>query len=138
MVAAIQIDGYREFQRQVKRAADKDLPKRIGQAHKDVGTYVISLLPGGDPAAVGAGGGASVRPSATKREVLLRVGGKHRADRAAERGVDPRRVQWGRREVRPFRSGRPHIIGTVERHEGKIREFMLQAVTEAMSPPFKT
>ena len=40
----IKVEGLREFQREVRRAADRDLPKRLGQANKEIGALVISRL----------------------------------------------------------------------------------------------
>jgi hypothetical protein len=130
-MAAIRVDGMRELQRGIRRAADREMPKRLGEAHKEVGRFVIDRLqPRPDPAAVGAGAGAKVRPSATKREVLLRVGGKHR--------TNPPMQQWGKRPVGGFRAAppRPHIIGTVERHQQAIEEKYLDAVMRAVGPEF--
>lgn len=126
---AIEVEGYRELQRAFRKAADTEIPKRIGQAHKRIGDLVISRLPAGSPEAVGRGAGSTVRSSASKREVLLRVGGRHRAH------ADPsimRRRQWGKTVVRPFQSApqRPHIMGTVRRHRDEIiREFKSEVLT---------
>lgn len=129
----IKVDGLKEFQRSARRAADTELPKRLGQVNKRIGALVISRLqPRPDPAAVGEGAGASVRPSASKREVLLRVGGKHRAGRTPQ-------MQWGKRPGRRVGSGapkRPFIRETVERHREEIEQAWLQAVSDAMSGPF--
>lgn len=135
MTGAIEVDGLKEFQRETRRAVDTQLPKRLGEAHKDIGKLVISRLnPRPDPAAVGSGKGADVRPTATKREVLLRVGGAHRAS-----GPFTRMQPWGR--VRVGRIGiqrppRPHIIGTVERHRDEIGTAYLQAISAAMAGVF--
>lgn len=129
----IEVVGLRELNRAVSRSVDRDLPKRMGQANKQVGRLVISRLkPKPDPAAVGRGAGASVRPSATRREVLLRVGGSHRA------GNTPR-MQWGRRPAR--RPGerapaRPHIQKTARDNIRDIGDLHLRAISEAMSPAF--
>lgn len=128
----IQVEGFEQFRREARRAADTDLPKRLGQANRDIGRLVISRLqPRPAPAAVGEGAGASVRPSSSKREVLLRVGGKHRAGRA------PKAV-WGRRKGGDLRRApaRPHIRGTVERHRNEIEQAWLDAVARAMRPAF--
>ena len=126
-------DDLRQFNRAIRNAADTGLPKRMGQANKKVGAKFISewLDPKPAPAAVGEGGGATVRPSASKREVLLRVGGKHRAAHSPQ-------MQWGKRVVRPFSRApkRPYIRGSVDRHEREIRDFWLEAVAEAMAPAF--
>lgn len=129
---AIEVDGLREFNAAVRRAVDSDLPKRIGQANKEIGKLVISRLhPRPDAEAVGAGAGASVRPSASKREVLLRVGGKHRDSSAPL-------AQWGKRRV-PIRGRapkRPYIKQTAEDHYDEISAAYLAALANAMAPVF--
>lgn len=126
-VGKIRIEGWRELQREISRATDKDLPKQIGRVHKEIGEMVISRL---RPPAVGEGRGASVRPSATRREVTLRVGGGHR---------DIRALQWGRRQVWPGGDApdRPDIIGTARRHEDEIADALLAGIEKALKPPFK-
>lgn len=126
-------DDWRQFQRAVRKASNTDLPKKLGQANKKVGAKFISdwLHPRPQPAAVGEGSGAAVRPSASKREVLLRVGGAHRA------GHTPQK-QWGRKVVRAFQPAppRPYIRESVDRHEDEIRDFWLHAISEAMVSAF--
>src|SRR5690606_36444435 len=71
VAAYIEVEGLKEFNRAVRAAKDKQLDKRIGQANKKIGQLVIDRLsPSPDPRAIGAGRGATVRPSASKREVL--------------------------------------------------------------------
>lgn len=128
--ATIEVEGLREFQRVVRRAVDRDLPKRLGQANKRVGELIISRL-NPDPAAVGAGKGATVRPSASRREVLLRVGGAHRPK--------PPLSVWGVRQV--LRVGqrapqRPYIKGTAEAHMDQIAAAYLTGIAQAMDPAF--
>lgn len=129
----IKIEGLKEFQRAARKGTDSELPKRLGRAHKHIGELVISKLsPAPTPAAVGVGGGSSVRPSASKRDVLLRVGGGHRAGHSPE-------MQWGRKPGR--RPGtpapkRPYIKGTVDAHRGQIETEYLQAISAAMSGAF--
>lgn len=133
-MAAIELEGLPEFNKMVRKAADRDLPKRIGQANKAIGQLVISKLPQAGPQAVGTGAGATVRPSATKREVLLRVGGAHRVNRASTRSTTLRVQQWGKTQVRPFQSGeRPHIIGMVEKNRSEIEQAYFKAIEKAMA-----
>lgn len=138
-MAYIQVEGLKEFQRAVRAAKDRELDKRLGQASKKVGQLVIDRLsPAPDPLAVGSGRGAHVRPSASKREVLLRVGGGHRAANGAT--PEQTRMQpWGAR--RALRVGkpapaRPDIQGTVERHFDEIGETWMDAVIDAFAPAF--
>lgn len=123
----IEVEGYQEFQRAVSHA-DKELAKRIGQVHKDIGAFVISKL---QPKSVGEGAGAKVRPSATRREVLLRVGGGWRDD-------DPRKRQWGKRQEWPagHAPARPDIVGTARDNQAEIEQRLLDAIDKALKPPF--
>lgn len=126
----IRVEGYKEFQRAVSRAVDTRLPKAIGEVHRDIGRYVISRLhPSPTSAAVGEGAGATVRPSATRREVVLRVGGSHRSKRVQ---------QWGRRPIRLFQPAppRPHIIGTALAHQDHIERLLLEGISRALKPAF--
>jgi hypothetical protein len=125
----IQIDGLRELQRDLKASQGK-LPKALGEAHKNVGRFVISKVPQGDPHAVGAGSGATIRPSATKRDVLLRVGYGAREHHFQ---------QWGETRVMPFAPGphsRPHIVGTIEQNRGAIVEKFLDETMKALKSVF--
>lgn len=124
--AHIEVEGLRELQASIKQQLGK-LPKEIGEAHKDVGNFVIGKIPEGDPHAVGAGTGARVRPSATKRDVLLRVG--HTNRQAAW-------YQWGKQRVNPPAPGRPFIVGTIEKHQDEIEDYFLDATLKALDPAF--
>lgn len=129
----VELEGYDEVRRAIRHAEDRELPKRLGQAHKDIGQKVIDLLsPPPVPEAVGEGAGATVRPSASKREVLLRVGGKHRAAAAPM-------AQWGKKRVllRGRKAPeRPYIRQTAEDNRPYIEREFLEAVTRAMSGAF--
>lgn len=131
-MSGIEVDGLRELNLAVRRAVDSDLPKRMGLANKAIGELVISKLsPSPDPAAVGIGAGATVRASASKREVLLRVGGAHRAK--------PPLSVWGKRRSIGFGRSvpkRPFITETARRHEDEIADAYLHAVANALSPAF--
>jgi hypothetical protein len=122
----IEVEGLKELQIAIKRGQGK-LPKSIGEAHKNVGRFVIGKIPAGNPHAVGAGSSASVRPSATKRDVILRVG--HGGREAAKN-------QWGKTLVQPFTSGRPHIIGTVLKYQEEIEQLFLDETLRAVGPAF--
>lgn len=129
MKSRIYVTNYKEFQRAVAKAVDRDLPKRVGQVHKDIGRFVISRLPAGDPSAVGAGRGAEPRPSATRREVIIRVGGAHRSMKVQ---------QWGKTRVRLFQPAppRPYILGTAVDHQDTIERMLLDGIAKAMRPAF--
>lgn len=124
---------WKRFQAALRHSSDSLLPKRIGSANEEIGRKFINewLHPKPDPAAVGAGAGAKVRPSASKREVQLRVGGAHRAGRTPM-------ARWGKRVIRPFEPAppRPYIKGSAERHRDEIQDAWLKAISEAMDPAF--
>lgn len=132
---AIEVEGLKEFQTAVRRAVAGPLPKEMGQAHREIGELVISKLdPKPDPSAVGSGAGAAVRASASKRDVLLRVGGGHRAS-----GAHTNKQPWGR--VRTVRPGtptpdRPDIRGTIDKHADEIGDAYLKAISRAVSSAF--
>lgn len=134
-MAYIEVEGLKEFQRAVRAAKDKNLDKRLGQANKRIGQMVVDrLTPNPDPRAIGAGRGATVRPSASKREVILRVGGAHRAS-----GRHTAKQPWGAtRVVRPGTNApaRPNIQGTAERHYDEIANAWMDATIEAFAPAF--
>ena len=134
-MAYIEVDGLKEFQRAVRAAKDKELDKRLGQANKRIGQMVIDRLsPSPDPRAIGIGKGATVRPSASKREVLLRVGGAHRAA-----GPHTNKQPWGARRVqRPGipAPARPNIQGTAERNFDQIADAWMDATMDAFRPAF--
>lgn len=129
----IEVDGLEEFQRSLRRAANTNLPKEMGQVHKQIGELVISRLdPPPSPAAVGRGRGASVRPSASKRDVLLRVGGAHRAGNAPK-------MQWGKSPGRTPgvpAPERPYILRTAKRHEDDILDQYAKGIEAAVKGTF--
>lgn len=138
MNLGIEVDGLREFQFAARRAADVSMPKRLGQAHKEVGQLVIDRLePRPTAAATGTGAGATVRPSASKREVQLRAGGKHRIRRTEQL---THFQQWGKRFV-PVAFGqrrpkRPYIMQTVRDNRREIEREFLDKVAAAVDPAF--
>jgi len=140
----IDVDGLKEFQRAARRSTDTELPKRLGRAHKHIGQLVIDRLqPKPDPATVGKGAGAAVRASASKREVLLRVGGAHRANDSIPKPTQSKNryayAYWGKR-AGPLafqrRPERPHIRGTIDRYADEIGDEYLEAISAAMSGAF--
>lgn len=126
---AILIQGYKEFQRDLKRAMGQ-MPKALGEAHKEVGKKIILLLqPPPTPAAVGSGAGATVRPSATKREVILKAGYGGRVRNAQ---------QWGKIHVNLFHSApaRPYILQTALDNEDVIRQELIDQLIKALGSAF--
>lgn len=138
-MAYIEVEGLKEFQKAVRAAKDRDLDKRLGQANKSIGQMVIDRLsPHPDPRAIGAGRGAMPRASASKREVILRVGGSHRAAGGPSREV-MRMQPWGiKRVVRPGVPvpDRPFIQGTAEQNYDDIADAWMEATIAAFAPAF--
>lgn len=131
---AIEVEGLKEFQAAARRAVDTELPKRLGEAHRHIGELVIRKLdPKPDPRAIGAGRGSTVRSSASKRDVILRVGGAHRAA-----GAKTKLQPWGKDRVKSFgrRPPRPYIRGTIDTHQDEIGTEYLKAISAAMSGAF--
>ena len=124
--AHIEVEGLKELQTAIKRQQGK-LPASIGEAHKEIGRFVIGKLPAGNPHAVGAGSGADVRPSATKRDVVLRVG---------HGGREASKYQWGKQAVQPFESGRPFIVGVIQDNQEAIEQKFMDETVKALSPAF--
>lgn len=146
-MAYIEVEGLKEFNRAVRAAKDRELDRRIGQANKRIGQMVVDrLTPSPDPRATGLGRGAVPRASASKREVLLRVGGAHRVPTAGTPAPgEPSREEitrmnpWGaRRVVRPGTSvpDRPFIQRTAEQNFDDIGEAWMDAIIDAFAPAF--
>lgn len=118
----MEIEGAREVSRQLKQVGGKELRKEYGQVHKRIGERVIAQA-GGKKTGVGEGRGASMRPSASTREIQVRVGGPHRGSA---------RAQWGVRQVWP--SGvppeRPHLIGAAVDIQGEIMDMYQDGLAE--------
>lgn len=129
-MAYIEVEGLREFNKAIRQWKSKELNRELGQANKKIGQMVIDRLsPSPNPAAIGMGRGATVRASASKREVLLRVGGGHRAA-----GPFTNMQPWGAKRGTPVGQPtpkRPHIQGTAEMNLGEIEEAWMDAVMEA-------
>jgi hypothetical protein len=121
----IVVEGMTELRANFRRLGGPDMVKELGQVHKRVGELVISRA-GGASTGVGTGTGATIRPSATTREVQLRVGGRHRARFGKWR-------QWGIGQVWPPPS-RPFLIGAAREAEGPIIEEYLRGVRAVAAP----
>jgi hypothetical protein len=146
--AHIQIEGYRELQKALRQAQDQHLPKELGHLHKEIGRFIVSRLePPPVPEATGRGAGATVRPSASKRELLLSVGGAHRVKGPPFVGRTPAGAaphayaRWGRQGVQGIKRGRvpprPHIVGTALNHQAEIRRQLLDGIVKALEPAFQ-
>lgn len=135
----IGVEGYAQLQRNIRLATDGKLPVVMGQVHKEIGEYVISKVPAGDPHAVGMGRGATLRASARKRDVNVMAGTAARANKAAERHVPVDHIQWGREEVQPFPPrghNRPYILGAVERNQQTIEYMFARGVLRVLESVF--
>jgi len=98
------VGGIPELRKALQAAGGRPLEKELGKVHKRIGMMVIFRV-GGSISGVGLGKGAQIKPSATVREVVLFVGGAHRAGGGP---VKPR--QWGIRQIWPA-PARPYIVG---------------------------
>ena len=116
----IRVEGVRELNRLLRNAGGRELQKELGQVHKQVGQMVIDRV-GGASTGVGAGAGERIRPSAATREVLLRVGGKHRAGWGNV-------GRWGKRWNRVESGPRPHLIGAAQDIQGRIEDTYMDGV----------
>lgn len=133
MADTIQVVGLDEFRRELRKAEDATLPKRLGQVNKKIGEMVVDrLVPSPTPLAVGQGVGAAVRPSASQRDVILRAGGAHR-DRSAPFAVWGKSRVAGRRQPVPHR---PFIKKTAEAHHDEMAEAWLEAVHDSYAEAF--
>lgn len=134
-MAYIEVEGLKEFNQAIRRAKNRELDKRIGQANKRIGEMVIQRLnPALNAAAVGAGRGAKPRASASKREVLLRVGGAHRAA-----GEHTKMQPWGVKRVTPVGKPTPprsFVQGTVMENSDDIIDAWGDAIMSAYAPAF--
>lgn len=116
------IEGHRDLTRRLQQIGGKELKKEYGQVHKRIGERVIREA-GGKQTGVGAGRGASIRPSASTREIQIRVGGPHRETPLEQWGVNQR---W----PGGMPPERPHIIGAAESIEGEIMSMYEEGVAE--------
>jgi hypothetical protein len=118
----IYIEGVRELNRLLRRVGGRELQKELGQVHRSIGEMVIRRL-GGAHTGVGSGRGERIRPSAATREVLLLVGGSHRAQ-------DPRKRQWGRVQRWPGGDAprRPYLIEAARDIQDDIETAYLDGV----------
>lgn len=116
MVERLRVEGIPQLQR-VLKAIGKEAHDELGQLHKEIGRKWIGWL-GGPDSGVGAGAGSRYRASATKRDVLLRVGGSHRSKRVE---------QWGKRR-KPERGRRPLVIGAAEGRHDEITDMYLDGI----------
>lgn len=115
----VRVEGMDETRKVLRAAGGKELQKQLGEVHKDIGRMVIRQA-GGAKTGVGQGAGSTLRPSAAAREVVIRMGGKHR---------DDRREQWGKQQIWPPPE-RPHVIKAAEDITGEIEKAYLDGVEQ--------
>jgi hypothetical protein len=139
MVAAIEVRGYRELNRVLRQASDKGLVKAIGRANKTVGQKLKVLVDNDStPTSVGSGKGSSIRPSAAKGALTLRVGGAHRIDLTGKKNTEglkvPRPQQWGKTVVEPFKKApkRPFIKDITLQRRDWISAQWLEAISDEL------
>lgn len=116
------IEGHRDLTRRLNQIGGKELKKEYGQVHKRIGERIIREA-GGKQTNVGAGRGASMRPSASTREIQIRVGGPHRETNLQQWGVNQR---WPGGMPPP----RPHIIGAADDIQEEIMDMYEDGVAE--------
>lgn len=125
MAARIVVEGLTELRATFRRLGGGEMTRQLGHVHKRVGEVVIAAAGGADTG-VGHGTGATIRPSASTREVLLRVGGSHRAPFGAWR-------QWGVNQVWPP-PDRPYLIEAAEESADDILDAYLDGVRAVARP----
>ena len=97
----VYIDGLPQLKKALRDLGGAELQRELGKVHKSIGEMVIARL-GGAQTGVGTGAGSTIRPSAATREVLLRVGGRHRREPLPSGRRLPIRIrQWGKSSIFP-------------------------------------
>lgn len=126
------VEGVPQLRRALRDVGGRELEKKLGQVHRDIGEMVIRRA-GGRNTGVGTGRGATIRPSAALREVLLRVGGTHRAQPLPSgRTTGIRLRQWGVNPIWPPPS-RPYLIGAAQDISGDIEDAYMDGVRKVWS-----
>lgn len=120
------VEGLDELRATLRRFRGPEMTKQLGQVHKRIGEIVIARA-GGAQTGVGAGTGATIRPSASVREVQLRVGGRFRARFGAWR-------QWGQEQYGKPYPPRPYLIGAAESASDEILDAYLDGVQAVVAP----
>lgn len=128
VTARVEIEGLTEVRTAFKRLGGPELVKQLGQVHKRIGEIVIGRA-GGTATGVGEGAGSTIRPSARTKDIVLVVGGRHRATFGRWR-------QWGIRQVFPPPGHRPYLIGAALAAEQEIYDAYLDGVN-AVNPGMK-
>lgn len=116
MVARASIEGLPQLRAKFRKAGP-EFDRELGQLHREMGRVWIGWV-GGAQTGVGEGAGSTIRPSATKREVLLRVGHSRRSKKVR---------QWGQTQVMPH-PGRPNILGAAEGRRWEIERRYVQGL----------
>lgn len=112
------VDGVRDLVRAIGKI-DPALRKELGQRNKAIGQSIIDRsFP--KPEAVGAGGGAKPRSSATTNVLRIMAGGSHRSDH---------RQQWGKRST-DRKVKRPYIRRSAEKMMPQIERDYLDALLD--------
>jgi hypothetical protein len=122
MPVRLEVEGMDEVRAAFRRLGGPEMVKQLGQVHKRVGELVIAKA-GGEQTGIGSGSGATIRPSASTKDVQLRVGGRHRARFGKWR-------QWGKTEIFPPPEPRPYLIGAAVAAQDQILDAYLEGVNE--------
>lgn len=123
---AVKIEGVRELVRAIG-SIDPALRKELGQRNRAIGQRIIDrAFP--TPTAVGAGGGAMPRASATTNVLRIIAGGSHRTGSIEHRN----KQQWGRRPKPRDGVKRPYIRrSAVEQMPSIERDYLDALLTVA-------
>ena len=119
-MARVTIEGMDQVRASFRRLGGTEMTKQLGQVHKRIGELVIARA-GGAQTGVGAGSGATIRPSASTKNAQLRVGGSFRARFGKWR-------QWGQQQTWPPPSSRPYLIGAAEQARNEIYDVYLDGI----------
>lgn len=115
---AVKIEGVRELTQAMARI-DPALRKELGQRNKGIGQEVINRATP-KPIPVGAGKGATPRPSASANVLRIVAGGAHRARVGHV-------AQWGARYA-PRNNERPYLLGAAQQQMPEIEKEYLEAL----------
>jgi hypothetical protein len=133
VTARVQIEGMDEVRKSFRKLGGPELVRQLGQVHKRIGEIVISRA-GGASTGVGAGAGATIRPSARTKDVVLLVGGRHRSHvKNPGKGFDWR--QWGVVQIFPPPGHRPYLIGAAISSQDEIYSAYLDGVQAVADMP---
>lgn len=118
----LEVEGMDEVRAAFRRLGGPEMVRQLGQVHKRVGELVIARA-GGAQTGIGLGAGSTIRPSASTREVQLRVGGTFRAKFGKWR-------QWGKTQRWPPPEPRPYLVGAAVAAKDEIFDAYLDGIAD--------